>query len=102
MHLEPKKVKTAARRLELRQSTVWQSSLNINTCDCQAHFNSNQLISASEVSLHVPLTDETKDSINKALLSKMPKGGTLINTARTEAPKKLCLSDCSSLGGARS
>merc|ERR1719261_1986566 len=36
------------------------------------------------VSLHVPLTDETKDSINKDLLSKMPKGGTLINTARME------------------
>merc|ERR1711912_199653 len=36
------------------------------------------------VSLHVPLTDETKSSINKALLMKMPKGGTLINTARCE------------------
>merc|ERR1712061_248399 len=36
------------------------------------------------VTLHVPLTDETKESMNKALLSKMPKGGTLINTARTE------------------
>jgi len=36
------------------------------------------------VSLHVPLTNETKESINKALLSKMPKGGTLINTARME------------------
>eukprot|EP00928_Gymnodinium_smaydae_P069880 TRINITY_DN536_c0_g1_i3.p1 TRINITY_DN536_c0_g1~~TRINITY_DN536_c0_g1_i3.p1 ORF type:complete len:346 (+),score=127.80 TRINITY_DN536_c0_g1_i3:87-1040(+) len=36
------------------------------------------------VSLHVPLTDETKNSINKDLLSKMPKGGTLINTARME------------------
>jgi len=36
------------------------------------------------VSLHVPLTDETKDSINAALLTKMPKGGTLINTARME------------------
>lgn len=36
------------------------------------------------VSLHVPLTPETKDSINKALLSKLPKGGTLINTARPE------------------
>eukprot|EP00933_Yihiella_yeosuensis_P037874 TRINITY_DN31874_c0_g1_i1.p1 TRINITY_DN31874_c0_g1~~TRINITY_DN31874_c0_g1_i1.p1 ORF type:complete len:318 (-),score=110.05 TRINITY_DN31874_c0_g1_i1:103-1056(-) len=36
------------------------------------------------VSLHVPLTDETKESINKSLLSKMPKGGTLINTARME------------------
>mmetsp|Transcript_27223 Transcript_27223/g.47237 ORF Transcript_27223/g.47237 Transcript_27223/m.47237 type:complete len:319 (-) Transcript_27223:40-996(-) len=36
------------------------------------------------VSLHVPLTPETKESINKALLSTMPKGGTLINTARQE------------------
>jgi D-3-phosphoglycerate dehydrogenase len=36
------------------------------------------------VSLHVPLTDQTKDSINKELLMKMPKGGTLINTARCE------------------
>merc|ERR1711865_284592 len=36
------------------------------------------------VSLHVPLTDETKDSINKELLMSMPKAGTLINTARCE------------------
>merc|ERR1712137_49691 len=36
------------------------------------------------VSLHVPLTDETKASINGALLSKLPKNGTLINTARPE------------------
>jgi len=36
------------------------------------------------VSLHVPLTPETKESINKSLLMKMPKGGTLINTARQE------------------
>lgn len=36
------------------------------------------------VSLHVPLTDETKASINKDLLSLMPKGGTLINTSRME------------------
>jgi D-3-phosphoglycerate dehydrogenase len=36
------------------------------------------------VSLHVPLTDQTKASINKVLLMKMPKGGTLINTARCE------------------
>jgi len=36
------------------------------------------------VSLHVPLTPETKESINKNLLMKMPKGGTLINTSRVE------------------
>jgi D-3-phosphoglycerate dehydrogenase len=43
-----------------------------------------ELFQAQYVSLHVPLTDETKDSINKALLTKLPKGGTLINTARPE------------------
>jgi len=43
-----------------------------------------ELFNYQYVSLHVPLTDETKESINKALLSKMPKGGTLINTARHE------------------
>jgi len=36
------------------------------------------------VSLHVPLTDQTKASIGKDFLSAMPKGGTLINTARME------------------
>ena len=36
------------------------------------------------VSLHVPATAETKNSIGKKLLSLMPKGGTLVNTARKE------------------
>ena len=36
------------------------------------------------VSLHIPATAETKGSINYALLSKMPKGGLLVNTARKE------------------
>lgn len=36
------------------------------------------------VSLHIPATDETKKSINRALLSRMPKGGMLVNTARKE------------------
>lgn len=43
-----------------------------------------ELFQAQYVSLHVPLTPETKDSINKSLLSKLPKNGTLINTARPE------------------
>jgi D-3-phosphoglycerate dehydrogenase len=42
------------------------------------------LFSYQYVSLHVPLTPETKESINKKMLSKLPKGGTLINTARHE------------------
>jgi len=36
------------------------------------------------VSLHIPATDETKNSINYALLSNMPKGAMLVNTARKE------------------
>lgn len=36
------------------------------------------------VSLHIPATAETKNSINHALLSKMPKNALLLNTARKE------------------
>ena len=36
------------------------------------------------VSLHIPATPETKGSINAALLSRMPKGALLVNTARKE------------------
>lgn len=36
------------------------------------------------ISLHIPATDETKKSIGYDLLSRMPKGGCLINTARKE------------------
>ncbi|NWJ50841.1 MAG: 3-phosphoglycerate dehydrogenase [Bacteroidetes bacterium] len=36
------------------------------------------------VSLHIPATAQTKNSINYELLSKMPKGATLVNTARKE------------------
>ncbi len=40
------------------------------------------------VSLHIPATNETKNSIGYALLSKMPKGGCLVNTARKEVIKE--------------
>ncbi|HNW16260.1 MAG TPA: NAD(P)-dependent oxidoreductase [bacterium] len=36
------------------------------------------------VSLHIPANDKTKKSINKNLIALMPKGATLINTARKE------------------
>ena len=36
------------------------------------------------VSLHIPATPETKQSINKALVGKMKKGGIVVNTARKE------------------
>jgi D-3-phosphoglycerate dehydrogenase len=36
------------------------------------------------ISLHIPATEQTKKSINHALLAKMPKGAVLVNTARKE------------------
>ena len=36
------------------------------------------------VSLHIPATPQTKQSINAALLGLMPKGAVLVNTARKE------------------
>lgn len=36
------------------------------------------------VSLHIPATAETRQSINYNLVNKMPKGGVLVNTARKE------------------
>ena len=36
------------------------------------------------LSLHIPATEQTKGSIGYSLLSKMPKGATLVNTARKE------------------
>jgi D-3-phosphoglycerate dehydrogenase len=36
------------------------------------------------ISLHIPANDQTKRSINFELMSRMPKGATLINTARKE------------------
>ena len=36
------------------------------------------------VSLHIPATDETRQSINYALVNQMKKGGIVINTARKE------------------
>jgi D-3-phosphoglycerate dehydrogenase len=36
------------------------------------------------ISLHIPATDATRKSIGYELVSSMPKGGTLVNTARKE------------------
>ncbi|MDL2256604.1 NAD(P)-binding domain-containing protein [Bacteroidales bacterium OttesenSCG-928-I14] len=36
------------------------------------------------ISLHIPATAETKESINYALLNRMPKNAVLVNTARKE------------------
>ena len=47
--------------------------------------NQEELFTACDiVSLHIPATLETRQSINYALVNKMKKGGILINTARKE------------------
>ena len=45
----------------------------------------NELFSANDfVSLHIPATPQTKNSIGYDLVMKMPKNGVLVNTARKE------------------
>ena len=36
------------------------------------------------VSLHIPATDQTRRSVSRALIERLPKNGVLINTARKE------------------
>jgi D-3-phosphoglycerate dehydrogenase len=43
-----------------------------------------ELFNCNFVSLHIPATPETKQSINKELLSAMPSPAVLVNTARKE------------------
>ena len=40
--------------------------------------------SCQYVSLHIPANEETRKSINHSLLSRMPRGAVLVNTARKE------------------
>ena len=48
---------------------------------------------ADFVSLHIPATPETKGSIGRNLVGRMPKGGCLINTARKEVVNEAELFD---------
>lgn len=36
------------------------------------------------ISLHIPLTEKTRESVNYELMNSMPEGATLVNTARKE------------------
>ena len=56
----------------------------------------NELYSTCQyVSLHIPATNETKKSINYALMKQMPKGDMIINTARKEVILHLIMHLCS-------
>jgi D-3-phosphoglycerate dehydrogenase len=56
----------------------------IKECGAEAVKSVAELFTADFVSLHIPATPETKKSINRSLLSLLPKNGVLINTARSE------------------
>ncbi len=57
----------------------------IEAAEVHAAKNQEELFETCDiVSLHIPATPETKQSINKALVGKMKKGGIVVNTARKE------------------
>ncbi|MGN1263301.1 MAG: NAD(P)-dependent oxidoreductase [Prevotella sp.] len=57
----------------------------IEAAGVKAVDNQNELFKTCDVvSLHIPATPETKNSINYAMVGQMKKGGILINTARKE------------------
>lgn len=57
----------------------------IEAAGVKAVASQEELFKVSDiVSLHIPATPETKQSINKSLVGSMKKGGILINTARKE------------------
>ena len=57
----------------------------IEAAGVKAAKNQDELFETCDiVSLHIPATPETKQSINAALVGKMKKGGILVNTARKE------------------
>ena len=57
----------------------------IEAAGVHAVANQDALFEACDVvSLHIPATPETKQSINYALVNKMKKGGIVVNTARKE------------------
>lgn len=57
----------------------------IEAAGVKAVANQNELFKTCDiVSLHIPATPETKNSINYEMVNQMKKGGILINTARKE------------------
>ena len=62
------------------------SDCNVFACDGVEKVESlDELYSRADfLSLHIPATEQTKGSIGYELLTRMPKGATLVNTARKE------------------
>src|SRR5574344_544207 len=61
------------------------SKEGIESAGVKAAASQNELFQTCDIiSLHIPATAETKQSINYAMVNQMKKGGILINTARKE------------------
>lgn len=76
----------ARRAVGYKMNVVYFKRTRDNACEEELgvkYCNMDVLLSESDVlSLHVPLTEETRHMINKESLAKMKKGSYLINTAR--------------------
>jgi D-3-phosphoglycerate dehydrogenase len=60
----------------------------VQSSDAAAMMGLDELLASSDyVSLHTPLTDETRGMINSASIAKMKKGAYLINTCRGQVVK---------------
>ena len=71
--------------MEVAVYDAFVSKESVEEAGCKWCGTPEELYSCSDVvSLHLPATAETKQSIGKALLSNMPKPAFLINTARKE------------------
>ena len=71
--------------MELYAFDPFISAENIERDGVKALSSAEELYSTCQyISLHIPSNDKTKGSINYDLLNKMPKGATLVNTARKE------------------
>ncbi len=61
------------------------TKIGMDTYDIVVADSVNEIFEKSDyVSLHIPSNPSTKKSINFELMSKMPKGATIVNTARKE------------------
>jgi len=61
------------------------TKIGMDTYDIVVADSVNEIFANSDyVSLHIPSNPSTKKSINFELMSKMPKGATIVNTARKE------------------
>lgn len=71
--------------MEVSAFDAYCSAESIEAAGVHAAASQAELFAENDiVSLHIPATPETKQSINKALVNTMKKGAILINTARKE------------------